>query len=486
MANNRKLVKNSLFVTAGMAVGGALVFLAMVVMARYLGVADFGIFSTLLAVVSIIQLFADGGMVNITIRDIARQPHALHEQIGFTSLGLLGLSVAFITVISISLYFWGIESKLLYSFLFMLLAGFSALQGLIFGAAIRAREDMQVTAFIGVVHKAILAFGIWAVLAAGGGLIAVCAVNFVANLVQTLWLLFEVNKRYGRVQFRFQWARWKTIFAESLPLGASLVLRKLTVHLDILLLSVLATAIAVGLYSSAYRVLQLIETASIAFSGVMLPRLSQLAKQDISRFTVTFNHITVFLFAASVPLALWVWLSADVLVPLFYTSTYAEAAPALQVLGLALMALIPAALLHPAFAALGEQKTLMKLALISLALNTVLGVALILPFTYVGAAISTAITEAVVLVTGLIMLSRRGVTFSQIKKVTGVVLSGCFASLAYLCIPDFGPVTQMIAGTLCFAATYLAAIVMLRVYTIQDVRMLLKKSDSAVAAEVLP
>lgn len=486
MANNRKLVKNSLVVTAGMAIGGALVFLAMVVMARYLGVADFGIFSTLLAVVSIIQLFADGGMVNITIRDIARQPDALQEQIGFTSLGLLGLSVVIITVISVSLYAWGMDSKLLYSFLFMLLAGFSALQGLIFGAAIRAREDMHITAFIGVVHKAILAFGIWAVLAAGGGLIAVCAVNFAANLIQTLWLLSEVNKRYGRVQFRFHWPRWKAIFTESLPLGASLVLRKLTVHLDILLLSVLATAIAVGLYSSAYRVLQLIETASIAFSGVMLPRLSQLAKQDISRFTVAFNHITVFLFAASVPLALWFWLSADVLIPLFYTSTYAEAAPALQVLGLALMALIPAALLHPTFAALGEQKALMKLAFISLTLNTLLGGALILPFTYVGAAIGTAVTEAVVLITGLTMLRRRGVTFSQGKKVTGILLSAGFAALAYLSIPDMGPVTRMIAGTLCFAAVYLTAVVLLRVYTLHDVRTLLKKPDSTVTTEVIP
>ncbi len=486
MANNRKLVRNSLFVTAGMAVGGALVFLAMVLMARYLGVADFGIFSTLLALVSIIQLFADGGMVNITIRDVARTPGALQKQIGFTSTGLLLLSLGLTAMISVSLFLWGLSEKLLYSFLFMLVAGFSALQGLIFGAAIRAREDMHVTALIGVAHKAVLAFGIWAVLAGGGGLIAVCAVNFAANLIQTVWLWYEVNKRYGRVQFGFNWIKWKAIFTESLPLGVSLVLRKLTVHLDILLLSVLATAVAVGLYSSAYRVLQLIETASIAFSGVMLPRLSQLAKQDRRHFTTTFNHIWVFLFAVSVPLALWFWLSANTLIPLFYTATYADAAPALQVLGLALMALIPSALLHPAFAALGEQKALMKLALISLTLNTALGVALIFPFTYVGAAIGTAITEGVVLALGFYMLKRRGIPFCQVKKLTGVLLCAGFGSLAYLAMPEFGALTRLALGTLSFAIVYIAAIVILKVYTPQDIRTLLKKPEPPVVSGVAP
>ncbi|RDV27506.1 flippase [Alteromonas aestuariivivens] len=477
MASNRRLLKNSAAVTLSVAIGGILVFLAMIILARYLGVEDFGIFSTLLAIVSLIQLFADGGMVNITIRDVARDNQSLNRYIGSTSIGLIMVSALLLLITGGVVYVADIPSKVGVSLLLMLLAQLCALQGLIFGAAIRAMEDMEITAFIGVVHKLMLVAAMWGTLELGGDLTAVCAANLIVNLIQTLWLQWVVHRKYGALVYRFDRTLWKTVFKDSLPLGISMVLRKLTVHLDILLLSVLATVFAVGLYSSAYRVLQLIETASIAFSGVMLPVLSQLAVQDKTRYAGMLNNVLTFMLAAAIPLAAWLWVASDNLVLALYGEDYKSAGQVLQVLGIGLIALIPASLLHPAFAAINEQKILMKLAIASLALNSVLGVILIWYFSYLGAAIGTAVTECVVFFTGLVILGKLGYGFRNLSKVLTILLSVCLTMLVYQLLPQqAGLLPELLRLSACIPV-YLMCLFTLRVYSIRDIQLMLKKPN---------
>ena len=68
---SRGVLNNSIFRAAGYAIGAAVFFTTIVLIARYLGTEGFGHFSLIIALVGIFQLVADMGVRNIVIRDIA-------------------------------------------------------------------------------------------------------------------------------------------------------------------------------------------------------------------------------------------------------------------------------------------------------------------------------------------------------------------------------------------------------------------------------
>jgi O-antigen/teichoic acid export membrane protein len=68
----RKILRNSFFGIASEAIGGALLFIVFIFIARFLGSEQFGVFSYILAFVGLFQLIADFGLTNVIVREISR------------------------------------------------------------------------------------------------------------------------------------------------------------------------------------------------------------------------------------------------------------------------------------------------------------------------------------------------------------------------------------------------------------------------------
>lgn len=483
MTANRRVVKNSIFVTGSVAIGGVLLFLIMIFIARYLGVEDYGHFSLLLTIISIVQLFADGGIVNITIRDIATRKHRLRQYVGSTTVGLSFISGTLLALTGLYVAFISDDPVYGITLLIMMAAAFSAMHALVFGAALRAMEDMQVTASIAIVHKAVLAVAVCIAIVMDLGIVGVAVAHLVANLWQLFVSARQVVKRYGKVDFTFNATHWKTAQKQALPLGAAMVLRKVTVHLDIILLTALATLVAVGLYSSAYRILQMIEVAVIAFSGVLFPMLSRLAQTDRDQFVVMYNEALSFLCFAAAPIAVWFVLAAEQLMMIFYGDEYLQAYKVLQILGTALIFLIPASLFNPMFAALHRQKVLMVIALISLTINLALDLLLIPWATYIGAALGTALTEGIICALGIYCLHALGVRFRCWWRLLRILFCALVAGVVYSALPQHHALWAELLRSVLFAGVYLAGIVITRAYTPADIKKLLKKEPNNRVAE---
>jgi len=480
--SNGKVVKNSIFVTGSVGIGGVMLFFVMIAVARYLGVEDYGQFSVFLTVISIIQLFADGGMVNITIREIATNKEKLCEFVGSTTLGLLCISGMLMLATTAYVMITGMEQQYDATLLIMLAAAFVAMHSLVYGAALRAMEDMHVTALVAILQKFVLIGAIGLCIYFDAGIIGVAAAHLFANLFQLIYTMVAVNRRYGKVRYRFDLKHWLRTQGEALPLGAAMVLRKVTVHLDIIILTALSTLIAVGLYSSAYRILQMIEVAVIGFSGVLFPVFSQLAQTDRERLQHMFNTAVIFLLFAAMPLAAWFVLSAENLMLIFYGQQYQAAYDVLQVLAVALIFLIPSSLFNPMFAAIHRQKILMVIAVSGLVANGLLDVLFIPQFHQLGAAIGTAFTEMVVCCLGIYSLYVLGVRFRCWWKAMRIALCALGAGTAYYFLPDNQGIVPEIFRSLVFALVYLGAISLVRVYSKSDVQSLFPRKPRPAGA----
>src|SRR5215831_9969534 len=90
---SRRVLNNSLFRAAGYAIGAAVFFVTIVLIARYLGAEGFGHFSFIIALVGIFQLVADMGVRNILVRDIALDKANFRKYLGIARALLWMLSL---------------------------------------------------------------------------------------------------------------------------------------------------------------------------------------------------------------------------------------------------------------------------------------------------------------------------------------------------------------------------------------------------------
>jgi len=431
MTEGRRVFKNSVFMGGGAIVGGVILLAAIVVTARYLGPMEFGDFILAVTFASLFQLFADGGIVSITIRDIARSPDQGVERLAKAN-GVVWI-ITIVLFALLALFAEGIVTQPHHRALAYCMGGAAlmALHASLYAGMARAHEDMGFVALLGVVHKALLLGLVVTAIAFDLHMRGVAGAHLLANLFYLAVCWTYVRRRYAVRGIAFDRQHARYLLGEAMPLGAGVVIRRLNIHLCTILLTTLAGSTAVGLYNSAYRFLQMVEVGAVTLSSVLFPVFAKLYTSDRAGFDRLYAASLRVLVLISAPFAFLMLAIGDVLIETLYGSEYASAGIVLRVIGVSLVCLVPGAVLHGVFASAGRQASFMRLSALGIAVNVVLGLALIPVLASLGAAIATLVTEIVTLVVGAYLLSRFDVTTTYARDfVTSIVPAAIAAGVA--------------------------------------------------------
>lgn len=481
MTPGRRLALNGLLMSAGSVAGGLLLFLVFVIVARYLGVKGLGDFVLILTATSLLQLFGDGGLVAITVRDIARDLPRQGEILAKSWGVLWGVSVPAVGVVVALTTLAAPAGGLRVAILLMGAGMLAALHGSLLVTVARAHEQMGILALFGVLHKALLMVLVLLVTRSDLGLPGVAAAHLGANLVQACAHYWLVRVRYTRPTVRLELSHARALLRDCLPLGAGVLLRKTNLHVCTLVLGLAVGAGAVGIYNSAYRFLQMIEVGSLTVSGVVLPALAKAHGPDLGRFNRLFSASTRALLLVSAPAAGLLMVTGDELILTVYGPEYASAGIVLRLLGVSLVALVPGALLNAAFTAARKQPLFMRLSALGVVLNTG-GCLLLVPLAQsLGAALATFLTEAATLVVGTLWLSRVGVEARYFQSFLCTLAPTALAAVAAAGVRfALGPGLSVGVGLLAvwgvYGACYAALVVMLRSVTAEELTLLLGRS----------
>lgn len=415
MIDPRRILRNSFFITGSVVAGGLLLFPIFVMIARYLSVARFGQFVFILTLASIFQLFADGGILNVTIRDLARSPAERDRMFGSTRALVWVMTIVLTAVVWFATRLLALEPDLRIAAWCMGAAALMALHGLLYAAVARAFEDMGSVALAGILHKVILLLLVWLAIVLDAGIEGVALAHTAANLLQWVFFSVLVRRRYTRAPLRIDFTHWWYVLREAVPMGVGMVLRRMTVHLGTFLLAALAGAVAVGLYNSAYRFIQMIEIGAVAATGVLFPVFSRLAKGDAVQFKRLYGDTFRIMLVLAAPMAGVLLAFGDDLVLAIYGKDFAEAGAALQVLGAALVFLVPSAVMHSVFSAIGKQTLFMRLAIVGVCSNALFGLLLIPSQHSLGAALATLATEIILFFIGAYYLKTQQIATGYVS-----------------------------------------------------------------------
>jgi O-antigen/teichoic acid export membrane protein len=170
--------------------------------------------------------------------------------------------------------------------------------------------------------------------------------------------------------------------------------------LDSIILGFIKGDVAVGIYSTALRIARIPFAIIGAIAGVMIPQVSYAySNQNFDEIKAIIHKSFSFICVVGMPIAVGMYLMSDSLIMWFAGSSFMEAALVIKILSPLIIIvgftnLFAIQLLNP----IGKERRLLRIVLVAMVFSVVSNFFLITAFSFIGAAVTTIVTEIIVTV----------------------------------------------------------------------------------------
>jgi O-antigen/teichoic acid export membrane protein len=423
---------------------------AVAVMAAHLGPREFGIYEFGIAFAGLFLLVPNFGFGEVAARDIAQNPRLEREVIPnllYVRL-LLGLGAYGALAVTASLVGYGPESRraVLVAGVLLLLAIDS------FRTVLEVRMRQAWTAIADVLEAVAILAGVLVLVRLDGDAISFVWAYVVANAVGAAFVAVV-----ALVLADFTWRVRPGLFVSltrgAAPLAAAALFIKLYSRIDIAILARLKPAGDVGQYGVAYEFLVNFFAVPGILMSVLLPVLARSFAEGLPvlarRYQRALHLFSLIAFPVAIGGAMTAWRALPAL-PGF--ASYEGAGVALSILAPAAGLSLLGSAVQGALISGHLQRRLLVISAGGFVLNLALNVALIPPFSYVGAAVATGVTEMLTLGWSMVEAHRRlGLTWPR-RRLGGLVLANL--ALVAALVPGFAlhPFLQVVLGAAAYCA----------------------------------
>jgi O-antigen/teichoic acid export membrane protein/ubiquinone/menaquinone biosynthesis C-methylase UbiE len=341
IAGLTRVRRNTLFKILGESTRAFSVLL-FILIARFLGGAEFGYFSVAMALATFFAGVADGGLNQLMIRDIARDRAKARERTElifgikiFMAPTFLLTLVAFMALCRyppamVRLGFYcglAAASKSLLDYCFALFSG---------------HEQMQYESVIKAINQVCaLALGTW-ILVRHGGINAVvltlAGVNAGTLLIAYVWL--RQHREITPSKPIIDWRRWTELIKEAFPLTISILFSSLFIRIDVIMLSLFGrSASEIGQFAAGTRVIEALGTVPMLLTAALFPVMADHARNQPVLFGEMFKRWRLRFFGVAALATGCLILTRSILIRLTFGVQFSDTAHYLAILSLALPAI---------------------------------------------------------------------------------------------------------------------------------------------------
>lgn len=485
MQLNGSIARHTAIHAAGKAIGSVLAVVAVSIMLRLLGPGDFGEYGAAMAYTAMFAVIGDLGIYLVTTRELARRTKEEAEEFLQHALGLK-LAIALVLMVLASSTVWLIPNYSTTLKVGVCIAAFAyigVMVNQVLTGIFQRHVAMHKLAASEVIARTVWMGGVILASVFDWGVYAVLGTITLSHLVN-MSLLLVFARHYYRIRFAVNWAQWKSILVVAAPLALAAVFKAVYFRADTLILRYITNEEVVGLYTSAYKVLENIVTFAAIFSGIMLPVLVRaFASKRPRAFTKAYRESITMVSVVIVPAVILLVYGAEELLVAFGGAAYAPAAPILQILALAIGVIFYEHMLSSAAIAIGKERVMARLYGWSALFAVVLYIAFIPMYTYWAAAWLTFLSEALVAVLLLIMIGRASKAWPGVRSNLKVLSAGGLMALLLAVFPaassvDIGiviPGAWFWGAVFTGCVVYVGALIAMRVLTLDMVRSILKR-----------
>jgi len=469
MGTARRIYKNTAYLGIAEVVSKVLQFLVMLYAARLLTQQDFGKFSFALSLSFIAVILADLGINVLLIREVSRNKNLASKYFvnAFSIKVVLSVITFFIIVAALNLlnYSQATRHIVYIIWLFTILSTFTEL----FYSIFRSFEKMIYDSALKILRMIILALASIYVLFKGLGVVVFSYTFVFTEAIIVIIALFITIKKFIKLKFEFDFSFSKSIMKKALPFGLAFIFGSIYFYIGSVMLSVFKGDEQVAIFSAAYNIALALLFIPTVYINAIYPVLSRYYKSSKKELKVIYEKSFRYLYILGIPMSVGIYLLADKIILLFYGVKYSSSIIVLQIIALYLFLKFVNFLLGIVLSSIDKQGKRMLGQGITAIISVLLNVFLIPIIGFVGAALSTLITEAFLFVIYYVFVSRSWYWFNftkiLVKPLIAVILMYLFIRFTDL---------NLVLTILISAIIYFGVLFMLKTLDKEDYKIIRK------------
>jgi len=456
----RRAARNAGALAISTVLAKGLQFIWQLVLARWLGSSDYGIYGTIGALLAIGAAIPEFGMGLIVVRDVATRPKDAGRYLGATLVMQPVLAAVAYLALLVAAWLLGYTGDLRG---LLALAAISLLVDALGNMAYNqliAFERMAITALISVVHvAALVALGAGA-LAAGGGLVALYGAILSAGVLRSAAMWLALRRTGVRPRFPVSRTIARGLVINGAPLALASFLTLAYQHTDKLITTAMLGEDRTGQLTAAFVIsFGVIELLSTTVLVAVFPLMSRTYSDGMrALFEFMIEKLAFFNLLISLPIALVIALLSVPLSGLLFGPDFTRTASVLQVLIWYTVVTMVGNVFAQALLVENRQRRTLIIRASGLAVNVALNIALLPLIGVAGAAVASLLAELMVLA-GLVSSFRfQPDWWARVRShLWRMALAGAGMAAAIVLLRGVSPVLAGAAG----AAVYLALVLVL-------------------------
>ncbi|MDR0912317.1 MAG: flippase [Methanobrevibacter sp.] len=421
----KAIFKNSSWLLISQLTTSVLGYFWIILIARYLGVGDFGIVNFGLSFVGIMSIFMDIGISTYIVREISQHPENLSKLIGNAIplkiiLSLFSLMITILVLFILNKDYVTMEVCLIF-ILQSIIGSFSGL----FSGVFQAFGKMKYTAISGIINSVLLLISVISAIYLNAGIFGVVVSYLIAVVVSSSYIFTQMRVKIAKPKIQINPKFWKFLIISSVGFGLTAAFSTIYFMIDGVMLFSIMGDTANGIYSAAYKILGVLTTIYAVYTTVFYPYMSKFYAESKSLLKISYYKSIKYLLLITIPIIVGIVFYSKPIVGLIYGSGYNETALALNVLIWNVIFVFingsSTTLLNSSY----NEMNVMKINCIACIVNVVLNLILIPKYSYVGASLATIVTGCVLSILLAFLINKKlfKLEFSIFKDISKIIVS---------------------------------------------------------------
>lgn len=333
-----RIIRGGALRVAGYVAGSALSVISAAVLTRHLGPADFGRYSVVFALLTVVAGIADAGTVTLGVREHSVRAASAGRQFLRHLLGIR-LVVASAGVLAALLFAFaaGYDEAMVAG---TAAGGIGLILTIVYGTlSIPLQSSLRLgwVAGLDLIRQAATVVGLVGFAAVGAGIVPLLAVPVPVGLLLIAVTLTLID-REGGWSPSVDRAEWAAIARLTLPFAAAAVSGILYAQVSLLALSIVASERDAGLFAAAFRVYFVLAAVPGLLVASAFPLLARASRDDRGRLGYAVSRLWEVCLIAGAGTALVTAVAAPVALDIVAGAGYSAAVDELRLLSIALMA----------------------------------------------------------------------------------------------------------------------------------------------------
>ncbi|WP_407393603.1 flippase [Methanobrevibacter sp.] len=398
MSQVQTIFKNMSWLLISQIIASICGFIWTILIARYLGVSDYGIYGFAIAFTNILGVTADLGVNTHIVRHIATDYDSAPKYLGnaiplksIFAIGTIILSLILLILLKSN------ELVITVTLLFAIEMIFKSFINLLNGS-FQAFEEGKYQGIGNTIMNLLLLVFIIITIFTDFGIIGISISYILANLIALIYAYYVLNKHITRPKFEIDTEFWKMITIYSIPFAVTGILYTIYYSIDVVMLANMVGNYATGIYNATYKLISVLTLFYTVYTAVIFPVMSKFFKNDKAMLLISFEKSIKYLMLIIIPLAVGtVFYSADI-IHLIYGHEYDAASSVLSILIWTVCLLFISGAANTLLNASHKEVTVTKIYAIAAVFNIALNFFMIPYLSYNGAAITTVLSDLLIVI----------------------------------------------------------------------------------------